>query len=203
MRCLGVDIGRQRDPTALVAIEGRAIVDAHRFALGMPYPKQAKAIVETVKGVDALLIDATGVGRAVIDLVRADGVEAWAVIITGGKMVSIDRIDFEIHIPKQALIGLLSATLANGKLTLRGGDKALVKTELSAFECRQAASGRVRYEGVTEHDDIVIALALALLGTKLELLLCNGTNPPIFSPSRPSASTFGDLQSDALATSPI
>jgi hypothetical protein len=178
-------------------------MDAHRLPLGMPYPKQAKTIVEAAKDVEALVIDATGVGRAMIDLVRADGIEAWAVTIISGKTVSIDRIGFEIRIPKRALIGLLSATLAKGKLTFSGGDEALVKTELSAFERRQAASGRVRYEGVTEHDDIVIALALALLGTKLELLLCNGTNPPIFSPSRPPASTSGDPQSEALATSPL
>ena len=62
-------------------------MDAHRLPLGMPYPKQAKKIVEAAKDVEALLIDATGVGRAMIDLVRADGIEAWAVTIISGKTV--------------------------------------------------------------------------------------------------------------------
>ena len=76
---LGVDIGQTHDYTALVVLE-RAGIELHvrhaeRLPLGMNYPSQVERVATLVGSPemahDALVaVDATGVGRAVLDLLR-------------------------------------------------------------------------------------------------------------------------------------
>jgi hypothetical protein len=186
---VGLDLGQKRDHTAVVVVERienrrafmgtefeRLVVRyAERMALGTPYPRVVERIREIVR-VDALYygrstitVDATGVGAPVIDMLKAARLACpvMAVTITGGERASHDRQGQ--CVPKQDLMAQLLVLLENRKLTigkLHEGQR-LVK-ELGDVRMRVNASGRTRMgaERSGEHDDLVIALALACWSAK-------------------------------------
>jgi hypothetical protein len=103
---VGLDLGQARDPSAVVAVEQvdhrrafqgtpfeKLVVRfAERMPLGMPYPKVVERVrdivcCEELWGNCALVVDATGVGAPVVDMIRAArlGCELNAVVITGGE----------------------------------------------------------------------------------------------------------------------
>jgi hypothetical protein len=134
-----------------------------RVLLGTPYPQVIERIATLVgklPGAD-LVVDATGVGRPVIDQMRETGLEPVPVTITGGRFMSFDGDMWRV--PKQALLRPLVAAMDVGRLKvakdLREADALL--RELQAFQRRITESGNATFEGVGEHDDLVIAVALA------------------------------------------
>lgn len=182
---VGLDLGQKRDHTALVVVERienrRAFMGTEferlvvryveRMALGMPYPQVVERVREIVRcdelyhGRSTLTVDATGVGAPVIDMLNAArlGCPVMAVTITGGERASGQCV------PKQDLMAELLVLLENRKLTigkLREGPR-LVK-ELGEVRAQVNASGRMRLgaERSGEHDDLVIALALACWSAK-------------------------------------
>jgi hypothetical protein len=111
--------------------------------------------------VASLVVDATGVGRAVLDQMREAGLAPVAVTITGGRFTSYDGTMWRV--PKKALLRPLVAATEAGRLkvakSLREAEPFL--RELQAFQRRITESGHCAFEGVGEHDDLVIAVALA------------------------------------------
>jgi threonine dehydrogenase-like Zn-dependent dehydrogenase len=175
-----LDLGQIRDPSALVIVERidhrRAFMGTsferllvryvERMPLGMSYPK----IVERVKeilgseelcGNCVLVVDATGVGAPVVDMLRAArlGCEIVAVVITGG-----ERGNGNGSVPKRDLMAGLQALLDEGKLKIaRMRETGRLVGELVDMKRSVSGSGRVRIgaDGYGEHDDLAIALALA------------------------------------------
>ena len=85
---LGVDLGQARDRTALVVLErtcgdaGTAYHVRHidRLAAGTPYPSQVSKVRTLLRHLEqlgsvSLVVDATGVGRPVVDMLREAGHE--------------------------------------------------------------------------------------------------------------------------------
>ncbi len=132
--------------------------------LGMPYPEASARIVALMKALPApgdLVVDATGVGRPVLDVLRAAGLDPVAVSTTGGRAVTFDGDIWRV--PKRVLVRTLVAALEGERLKVARGlshTEALTH-ELQAFERRINARGHDAYNGVGEHDDLVIAVALA------------------------------------------
>jgi hypothetical protein len=102
---IGVDIGKQRDPTAVCVVEadrreveGRTEVHfvvrhLERLALGTPYPQVVERIARVTDRVrmrsgerPILYMDSTGVGQPVVDLLRerVRGGTVVAVFFTAG-----------------------------------------------------------------------------------------------------------------------
>ncbi len=73
MFIVGADIGQARDPTALGVIETAAdklqVRHLERLPLGTPYPQVVDRIADLVGGLPGaeLVVDATGVGRPIVD----------------------------------------------------------------------------------------------------------------------------------------
>ena len=109
---LGVDIGQAHDYTALVVLE-RAESELHvrhveRLPLGMSYPDQVERVAALVGSPELahdvlVAVDSTGVGRAVVDLLREAlrplQTPLTAITITGGSTASRDGSKWSI--PKQ------------------------------------------------------------------------------------------------------
>src|SRR5262249_50058564 len=114
-----------------------------RFPVGTPYPAVAGAVRALVSTPPlpgcALVVDQTGVGRAVVDLLaEALGDEApchlWPVTITGGRAVTAGPAG-GLHVPKRELVGTLQVLLQGRRLQLARGlpeARALVR-ELEGF----------------------------------------------------------------------
>lgn len=168
MRVLGADIGQARDPTALALVEGLDVRHLERLPLGTSYPDVA-ARIAAVAGGALVALDAGGVGRAVADLLRAQGCRVLPVTITGGKFVR--RSGDGASVPKEALVALLVAAVEQRRLRVAKGCPAAAEllVEMAAFHRRRDSRGRVRVEarGPGHHGDLGIAVALALFAQGL------------------------------------
>lgn len=130
-------------------------------------------IVETIKrlatspemsGNCELIVDATGVGRPVIDMIRLEGVHPIAVTITSGNTVHAEG--YEYSVPKIDIVGSLQAAFGSRKLKITSElDLAQdLLRELRQFSIKITKAGNASYEAFKEsdHDDLVISLGLAV-----------------------------------------
>ena len=167
MISIGADLGQAQDPTALAVAEVHApeihVRHLERLPLGTPYPKVVERIgnlVDKLPGAD-LVVDATGVGRAVLDQMHEASLAPVAVTITGGRLTSYDGAMWRV--PKKALLRPLVAAMDAGRLKVAKDlpEAEALQVELQAFQRRITERGHDAFEGVGSHDDLVIAVALS------------------------------------------
>lgn len=109
----------------------------------------------------ALLVDAGGVGVAVLDLMRQRGLRPWSITATGGDQINVPEHGV-IRCPKRELVSAAQITLAEGRLRIAAGlaDAPTLTKELQNYQVKISQSGHDSYaarEG--EHDDLVYAAA--------------------------------------------
>jgi hypothetical protein len=182
----GLDLGLARDFSALAIVERFAIPDPDRdgytpfrfdvrelkrWRLGTSYP----AIVADLKGMYAgpplrdspLAIDGTGVGRAVVDMVRSAGITARCQSFT----ITSGEATVGASVAKKDLVGAVQVPLQGDRLRFAGAlelTPVLVR-KMEAFRLKVTAAHDETFEGWRErdHDDLVRALALAVyLGSR-------------------------------------
>jgi hypothetical protein len=113
----------------------------------------------------ALAVDATGVGAAVVDMLRRSGLTFDAVTITGGDTETQSGW-YDWRVPKRDLVGGLQVLLQSGRLKIaRQLEHAqTLKAELLNFRVKiNLITAHDSYEACREgdHDDLVLAAALA------------------------------------------
>jgi hypothetical protein len=162
---LGLDLGQRLDFTAVAVVERmgpRRLVVRHleRMALGTPYTRVVARVSEIVRhpaliGRCRLVVDATGVGAPVVELLRPAvvGATLTAVTITVGEKAH-GRSE-EWHVPRKDLLTGLEVMLENGELKV---SQRLREAEQLAREL--TCLRRTRSDG-GEHDDLAMALGLA------------------------------------------
>ncbi|MBY0512553.1 MAG: collagen-like triple helix repeat-containing protein [Gemmataceae bacterium] len=177
----GLDLGQAADFSALVAVEQSAPRAAHaqprpvssyavryieRFPLGTGYPAIVARVRELfaappLAGTD-LLADRTGVGAPVFDLLRESGIRAtvagWS--ITAGRVPGVGTV------PKVDLVGAVQAALGNHRLKIAPELQLaeVLAKEMETFRTKVTADRNETFAAWRErdHDDILLALALAL-----------------------------------------
>jgi hypothetical protein len=180
---IGLDLGQASDFSALAVLERtlrpapeapehRQVYFAcrllRRFPLGTPYP----AVVEQVRELttraplpgSTLAVDQTGVGRAVVDLLRQAHlpVQLWPITITAGCGVTATADGLQV--PKRALVSALLALLHTQRLQVAPvPERALLVQELQAFTVQITSAGHEVFTSrrPEDHDDLVLAVALA------------------------------------------
>lgn len=189
---VGLDLGQSQDYTALAVAEQRRewpprqnrygedgkpqrpsyqVRHLQRFKLGTPYPDivaEVGALLRTPpleENSKTLVVDATGVGAPVMDLLRRAGLPGHlvGVTITGGDTVT--REQGRYRVPKRDLIFATKVLLQAGRLKFAELPETptLVK-ELLAFQVKiDPLTAHDSYAAWREgaHDDLVLALALA------------------------------------------
>jgi hypothetical protein len=190
---LGLDLGQAADPTALAvlaadeaedprartAVRTYTVCHLHRWHLGTRYP----AIVEDLAQLLArppqaeppydepplagsvLAVDATGVGRAVVEMFEEARlpVQLRPLLITSGHQETC--VHGTWHVAKKALVSCLQVLLQARRLFIVPGlehTKALTK-ELENFRVKVTAAANETFEAVRQnlHDDLVLAVAMA------------------------------------------
>ena len=179
---VGLDLGQAQEYTALCVVErrdaperdeaGRAVRDfsvrhLQRWRLGTPYTAivadlRVLAAKDPLPGA-ALVVDATGVGKPVVDMIRRAGLPLHAVPVTihGGTGVTPD--DGGYRVPKVDLVGTMQALVQARRFhvvpTLP--DAATLGRELQRFRVKVEAGGWGRdvreLAGAREHDDLVLS----------------------------------------------
>jgi hypothetical protein len=178
---LGLDLGQSRDPSALAILERPAAPaagarPAYRCSylaqapLGTPYP----AVVEQVRALVGrpefarppfLALDATGVGRPVVDLFLRARLRAYVrpIVITGGHEARRDGT--WAFVPKKDLVGAVVSLLESRRLAFADGLAlaGVAREELLNFRAKINLAGSETLEAWREadHDDLVLAIACA------------------------------------------
>jgi hypothetical protein len=192
---VGVDLGQANDFTAITVVErinecfekahdGKSpdvkvrhfqLRHAQRLPLGTSYPDVAEFVMQMVKELSvpmrdrmltpALVVDGTGVGKPVVDMMRRAGLKPVAIAITGGREENSGG-DFNHSVPKRNLVSSLIVAFQEGRLKLSAGIPAIkeLEHELLNFKAKISATGHDTYDAWREsvHDDLVLATALAV-----------------------------------------
>jgi hypothetical protein len=168
----GCDLGQSNDPSTLAVAEVKdhrfLVRHLHRWQLGTSYP----AIIDNLARLysrpplagSTLVLDASGVGRPVVDGLRAKRIDAHMVpvVITAGFQAGHAGGFFSV--PKTDLVGAIRMLLGQGRLRIcaklplakaaqRESENYTLKVTEKGFETYENASPAT-------HDDLVIALAL-------------------------------------------
>ena len=169
---IGVDLGQVADFTAVAVLEEDpsrhyALRHIERFR-NRPYPEIVTGIDRLVRRLPvrpSLAVDATGVGRPVIDMIREASIpaELYPVTITGGDAVTKDG--HEYRVPKRDLCSCVAVLLQTGRLKIARGipHAATLHHELTRFRVKISPDGHDSYAAWREadHDDLVLAVAVA------------------------------------------
>jgi hypothetical protein len=181
---VGLDLGQKRDHSAIAVVEREEqrlawmpglpqvmrIRYLRRIPLGTSYTKVVEIVGEIVRhpmleGRSRLVADATGVGAPVVDLLKAAHLSCslTPVTITSGDHAHSQGEHW--NVPKRDLLTNLLVLLEAGELRIprRLGEAGALIRELSSVEMRHRPGGGlgIGAEGRGEHDDLVIAVALA------------------------------------------
>jgi phage FluMu gp28-like protein len=147
---IGIDLAKTTDYTVKFVIrhDTRHIVYMERYNQ-VPYDEQINKIISLSKRYNNanILVDSTGVGDPVYDLLKKNGANVRPFKFTNPS--------------KENLIRGLIIALENKEITYPKIDVLI--TELEMFEYSLGSTGVMRYNAPEgEHDDCVIALALAI-----------------------------------------
>jgi len=180
----GLDLGQKRDYSALAVLERARVWTnerdpvtyawrtmtryslryVERIPLGTDYVEVARRVYGVASRREIaplrLAVDATGVGLAVVDLLRRSGDAGFRsglapVVITGGSRARYEKESY--YVPRKDLLDLPVVMLERKQLVFAGdlaGRKAL-EGELLGMGVAAAGSAAA-------HDDLVMALALAV-----------------------------------------
>jgi hypothetical protein len=210
----GLDLGQTSDYTALAVLARSArphpadparllnhyaVRHLQRFKLGTGYVEIAEAVSALLArpplpgGV--LVVDQTGVGRAVVDMfdrLRLPATMQPITITSGTSVTGAD--DGSLHVPKKDLVGTLQVLLQSRRLQVANTlpDASVLAKELLAFRAKITTAGNQVYESWRErdHDDLVLAVALAAwLG---EHQVPAYTGPLVYWPPQPSGGGAGE-----------
>jgi len=110
-----------------------------------------------------LVVDATGVGRPVVDMLRAAKLKPVAITITGGDTVGGSGM---LTVPKRDLVSTVQVLLQGERIKVAAAlkDQPLLTRELLNFQVRiDPLTTHDSYGAWREgaHDDLVLAVALA------------------------------------------
>jgi hypothetical protein len=138
-----------------------------RFPFGTPYPSVVDEVEDMLRrpplrGCCDLVVDATGVGRPVVDLFSERELRPVAVIITGGMEATED--DAGWRVPKRDLVSSVQVGLQSRTLRVARDlpEAELLAGELLNFQVKVTAAAHDTYGAWREgtHDDLVLAVAL-------------------------------------------
>jgi len=148
-----------------------------RLPLGTAYPRVAEQVAGVVEGLvgrgiarPRLMVDATGVGTPVVDILRErlgkHGRDLIAATFTHGDKYSQDNGARTASVGKAHLVSRLQALLQTGRLKLpKTAEAEALGRELGGYEIKidQDANDKYGAFKVGTHDDLVTALGLCVV----------------------------------------
>ncbi|GIK67711.1 MAG: hypothetical protein BroJett018_55050 [Chloroflexota bacterium] len=174
---IGADLGQRVDPTAIIVAEKQRRADGElhyvirhveRLPLNTSYPAIVERLAEIYKKLSRrrpfpdVLVDATGVGSPVVDLLTKAGIDVTAVYLTGGEKATYEGS--ELRLPKQLMVSRLQVLLQQRLIHLPDTpDAAALVDELLNFEIKVTDAANLQFGAfkVGSHDDLAVALGLA------------------------------------------
>ena len=194
MILIGVDPGQAQDPTAISAVERHAldaeerrmkrdiehkrklerldVIHCERLPLHTTYPEvvdRVYAVHEQALKLDddvVVLLDLTGAGRPVRDMMAPRFKRLFPITITSGLQATFDRQHGEWHVPKRVLVSVTAIALQQRGLTINKDipDATTLVRELETFKVKKSKAGNDTFEAWRDgdHDDLVLATAMCV-----------------------------------------
>jgi hypothetical protein len=185
---LGLDLGQKSDYTAIALLEFRSGGLPHyltpwdvpkstydlryleRIALGTPYHRVVRRIAGIVRtpgiaGRCTLVVDCTGVGQGVVEMLREANLDCWLIpiTITGGH--NAHTVGRGKTVPKRDLISTLEVMIENQELRIAADlpERRRLVEELMSMRSGPTRGGNGTRFGASgrNHDDLVLAISLA------------------------------------------
>ena len=175
---IGVDLGQAQDFTAICVLESLpnpegedkkilyALKHLERFK-DVSYPDVVKRVQTIIGklGQSDLVVDATGCGLPVVDMLKRAGLKPIAIMIHSGDRVSSES-PLSFRVPKRDLVAILQVVTQTGRL------KIPLKLRLSQLLQGELLNIKVKIDPATahdsysawreaDHDDLVLSVALA------------------------------------------
>jgi hypothetical protein len=187
MYYVGLDLGQKQDFSALAVIDrvdvstgrdqwGRQLFEVQhhvvhlaRFQIGIDYTRIVEEVrklllTPELRGRARLIVDATGVGVAVFDLLVKAQLSPIGVTITAGHEAKINDTG-GFHVPKKDLIARLQVLLEQSRLKVARSlpEAEILTEEMLAFGSRTTDSGNEVFGNFKagSHDDLVLAICVA------------------------------------------
>ena len=152
-------------------VKRHRIVNLVRYPLGTSYPDIGRSVQSVMHQLPALerkpelVVDATGVGRPVVDGLREMGLKPIGVTITGGRTSNMAASD-DYTVPKALLASVLDICLSEERLeiTTQASASEVVRAELQGFHAKINRNGNTELEAhrLGTHDDLVLSMAMAV-----------------------------------------
>jgi hypothetical protein len=152
------------------------VVYADRLPLGMSYPKQVEHIASIYQELKLqssrldMVLDMGGIGRGVIDMLRAAKLPVTGITFHAGDKVTNDGSDYRV--PKRDLVTAVHLLLQTKRLRIAPElpEAETLTSELLGLKYEITPSGHDRYGNdvgsplwrESEHDDMALALAVAV-----------------------------------------
>ncbi len=201
---LGLDLGQRKDYTAIAVVEREepvmvrfdyvawlrretklearfSVRHLERVPLGTSYVAITRRVRDMLQSAElrgrcTLVVDGTGVGGAVVDLLRETELDGELVVvqITGGSKAR--REGGVWNVPKRELISVVQVLFEQERLAFAADMprmKVLVE-ELMSMKMRVTSEGNSQYGAWREgaHDDLALAVAMACWRAKGEERVC-------------------------------
>jgi hypothetical protein len=172
---IGLDLGQQSDYTALSVVQPVStetgmqyhVRHLERFKLGTPYDVQCARVVQVFQTLEdpVLVVDQTGVGRAVFDIFNRTGLNPIGISIHGGDKVVVEGRTHRV--PKRDLVAALTIAFQAKNLKIAPGmpETETLVNELINFKIKvNVRTAHETYEAWREgiHDDLVLSVAMAI-----------------------------------------
>lgn len=176
---IGLDLGQQNDYTVvsiLKVLENPRIrgtlyhlIYLYRVPLETSYPNIISWISAMVSDHlenynYVMVVDYTGVGRPIVDMLRQDKINLLAVNITGGNAATW-KYGNEVSVPKKEIVTSLQVTLESSRLRFSENVSSLdtLAQEFISFKPKISPSANLQFEAeYGYHDDIVMSIGLAI-----------------------------------------
>ena len=187
---LALDLGRNHDPSAVALLEiaedGEPVRDyvtwsltqpyrttfrhLARWPLGLDYPAQLDRLRRLVASPSlmpheiTLVVDATGVGAAVMDMLRKEGPRCRKVALTITPSGEAHEVNGGWHVSRAELLSSFLLGMQRRQFSISRGTTGWRDfcDDLTSLRARHSPNGAVRLEPVPgAHDDLVIAAAMA------------------------------------------
>ena len=185
---IGLDLGQRQDFSALAVVQRQTprLIVRHleRLRLGTPYTAVVDRIRDLLRsprliGSRRLVVDATGVGMPVVDMLRSAriGCDIMPVVLTGADKESCHGGLW--HVPKLDLMAGLQSALERRELRVarRLRESPAFVREMLDVRLSQGRHQRVGADGPGQHDDLVIAVALAGWAARKPAMGLKSTGP--------------------------
>jgi len=174
---IGWDVGQAKDYSAIAVLqkEGNRYVVSHleRMLLDLPYPAQVERVYQMWHkkplntAEKTLVMDYSGVGRPVWDLASDRGLNPIGISITGGDSTTWLDDNRRARVPKRDLISTMQIAAQNDRLKIAQGLRfgPTLAAELQSFKVKidpRTAHDSYGSWREGEHDDLILAVAIAL-----------------------------------------